>query len=373
MPLRIVHIDTEVGYSGGEAQVLLLLEGLRARGYEVALVCRPRSACVHEAEIRAIEYRTTRMRGAADPAAVLRVARLLRELRADLVHLHTGHANWIGGLAAWWCAMPAVSTRRMDRCVRPGARTRFLYNVLLQRTAAISPAVRDRLIQGGVPPERVEVIPDAVDPERLRPVHDRQTVRLRLGAGSEHCVVLAVAALVRRKGLDLLLDAIYRLATEGMHVPVWIAGRGEERLALEEQARRLGVAARVSFLGWRDDVADLLHAADIAVLPSRQEGMGVAALEAMAAGRAVVAADTGGLRHVVVHERTGLLVPPGDPEALAAALRRLIRDPDLRQRLGAQGRQRIAEAFLPEHMVGAYERLYRAVAFSSRAESKAPR
>lgn len=364
-PLRIVHIDTEMDYSGGEAQIFLLLEGLRARGHQVSLICPPRSACAQEAARRAVERRSVRMRNDADLFAVLRLARELRALRTDLVHLHTSRANWLGGLAAWWAGVPAVSTRRMDRRVRAGRRTRLLYGSLLQRTAAISPAVRDRLVEGGVPPERVEIIADAVDPRRLQPAYRREEVRSRLGAGAEHCVVLAVAALVRRKGLDVLLEAIGDLGATRMRVLAWIVGCGDERAVLEQRARQIGVATQVSFLGWRDDIADLLHAADIAVLPSRQEGMGVAALEAMAAGRPVVASAVGGLRYAVVHERTGLLVPPEDPSALALALVRLIRDPELRQRLGAQGPQRITEGFLPEQMVEAYEKLYLSVAAPS--------
>jgi glycosyltransferase involved in cell wall biosynthesis len=131
---------------------------------------------------------------------------------------------------------------------------------------------------------------------------------------------------------------------------------------LEERAISIGVASQISFLGQRGDIADLLHAADVVVAPSRREGMGVAALEAMAAGRAVVASDVGGLAYAVVHERTGLLVPPEDAAALASALARLIRNPELRQRLGAEGPPRIAEEFLPEQMIAAYEKLYQSVA-----------
>jgi glycosyltransferase involved in cell wall biosynthesis len=356
--LRIVHVDTEARYSGGEVQVFLLLEGLRSRGHHVVLLCRPGSACAQEAERRGMEYRTLRMRNQTDLPAVLRLRRDLLEVGADVVHLHTSRANWLGGLAARAAGIPAVSTRRMDRRVRAGMRTRFLYRALLQRTAAISPAVRDLLLKAGVPSDRVEVIVDAVDPRSLRPQSGRDEVRARLGADTEHCIVIAVAALVRRKGLDVLLDAVAGLGAARMRVLVWIVGEGSERAALEQQARRIGVAAQTSFLGWRDDVADLLHAADIAVLPSRREGMGVAALEAMAVGRAVIASNVGGLAHAVVHERTGLLVAPNDAAALASALARLIRDPDLRQRLADGGPPRIAESFQPEQMVSAYERLY---------------
>jgi glycosyltransferase involved in cell wall biosynthesis len=363
--MRIVHVDTETGYSGGETQVFLLLDGLRRRGHHAVLVCPPGSASEVEARRRGIEHTAVRMRGEVDLGAVIHLRREIAAANADIVHLHTGRANWLGGLAARWAGVAAVSTRRMDRPVRRGVRTRFLYGTLLQRTAAISPAVQARLVSAGVPAERVEVIVDAVDPERLQPTHCREAVRARLGAGAEHCVLVAVAALVRRKGLDVLLQAVSGLGAARLRVLVWIAGEGSERAALEEQARQLGVAEQVSFLGWRADVADLLHAADIAVVPSRLEGMGVAALEAMAAGRAVVASNAGGLGHAVVHGRTGFLVPPADASALASALARLIRDPELRQRLGEQGPRRIAEGFLPQHMVKAYENLYLTVAAHS--------
>lgn len=356
--LRIAHVDTEAGFSGGQVQLFLLLEGLRSRGHHVVLICRPGSGCAREAERRGFECRAVRMRNQTDLPAVLRLRRELLEIGPDVVHLHTSRANWLGGLAARAAGIPAVSSRRMDRRVRPGMRTRFLYRSLLQRTAAVSPAVRDLLLKAGVPAGRVEVIVDAVDPEHLRPQYGRDDVRARLGAGADHCVVVAVAALVRRKGLDVLLDAVGGLGAARLRVLVWIVGEGSERVALEEQARRIGVASQISFLGWRDDVVDLLGAADIAVLPSRREGMGVAALEAMAVGRAVVASNVGGLAHAVVHERTGLLVAPDDAAALASALARLIRDPELRRRLAAAGPQRVAEGFLPEHMVAAYERMY---------------
>jgi len=114
----------------------------------------------------------------------------------------------------------------------------------------------------------------------------------------------------------------------------------------------------VKFLGTREAVADLFRACDVFVMPSRREGLGIACLEAMAAERPVIASRVGGLGDAVVHERTGLLVPPEDPQALADAIARMIRDPDLRARLGAAGPDRVAEGFLPEQMVTAYQDLY---------------
>jgi glycosyltransferase involved in cell wall biosynthesis len=126
---------------------------------------------------------------------------------------------------------------------------------------------------------------------------------------------------------------------------------------------------RVAFLGRRDDPGDLLSACDAFVLPARREGLGVSALEAMAASRPVIASRVGGLAEAVVHERTGLLVPPDDPRALAEAIHRLAADRDLAHRLGAAGPARVAEGFLPEQMVSAYTEIYAGVLAADRARA----
>ena len=356
--LCLAQVDSEMGYSGGEVQVFLMIEGLRARGHRCVLFCPPASRCEREAHRRGIETVAVRMRNDLDLPAIPRLARGLRRAGADLVHVHTGRANWLGGWAARVAALPAVATRRMDRDVKRGWHTRLVYRHLTQAVAAISPAVADGLRRAGVPAERVRLIYEAVDPARVEPRRGRDATRASLAAGDRDRVVLCLASAVPRKGLDVLLDALSLLAAEGLRPLAWIAGDGPERAALEAQAARLGLMGQVRFLGERADAADLLAACDVFAMPSRREGLGVAALEAMAVGRAVVCSAVGGLRDSVVPERTGVQVPPGDARALADALGRLLRDDALRARLGAAGPGRIGEGFLAEQMVGAYEALY---------------
>jgi glycosyltransferase involved in cell wall biosynthesis len=302
------------------------------------------------------------MRNQIDLRAVRGLARAFRQSDTQLVHVHTGRANWLGGLAARAVGLPTVSSRRMDRRVKRGWRTRLLYRHLVQRVVAISPAVAACLRDGGVPDDRIELIAEGIEPSRLVPARDRTTTRAALGAGAEQVVLLAVAALVARKGLDVLLDALAQLATDGLRPPLWVAGAGPERAALEARCKRAGLSTAVRFLGARDDTADLLAACDIFVLPARREGLGVSALEAMAAARPVIASAVGGLTFSVVDGRTGLLVAPDDAAALAAAIRRVIGDPALRTRLGQAGPARVREGFLAEQMVAAHERLYQTVA-----------
>jgi glycosyltransferase involved in cell wall biosynthesis len=358
--LRIAHVTGERGFSGGEVQVFLLLEGLRARGHESVLVCPPGSDAERAANARGFAVATVPMRNDLSLGAVSGIAAVLREHSPALVHCHTGRANWLGGLAARRVGVPALSTRRMDRRVARGLRTRFLYGHLLRRVAAISPAVAQRLSDAGVDPARVRLIWSAVDPAALEPSAPRESLRAALGAEPDAPCVLVAANLVARKGVDVLLAAFAELAPR-MRCTLWIAGDGPERGALEADTARRGLRDRVRFLGRRSDVPDLLEACDVFALPSRAEGLGVAALEAMVRARPVVASAVGGLAETVIPDETGLLVPPGDAAALAGALERLVRDRALAQRLGAAGAKRVAERFLAEQMVAAYEALYREI------------
>lgn len=354
--MRIAHVDAEIGFSGGEVQVFLLLEGLRSAGLSQVLVAPPASAAARLARERGFEVREVPMRSDLDLAGLLGLARALRRSGADLAHLHTGRATWLGGLAARLAGIPALTTRRMDREVRRGPRTRLVHRVLTRRTVAISPAVRACLARGGVPDDRLRTIPSAVDPARLVRTRPAAAVRAELAVAEGRLLVLALGALVPRKGFDVLLEALARVADAPWELA--IGGEGPERGALLARADSLGIGPRVRLLGRREDVPDLLGAADLVAMPSRREGLGVAALETLAVGRPLVASAVGGLGEAVVEGESGLLVPPGDVEALAAALRRLLDDGALRARLAAGGPARVAQGFLATQMVAAYRRLY---------------
>jgi glycosyltransferase involved in cell wall biosynthesis len=164
---------------------------------------------------------------------------------------------------------------------------------------------------------------------------------------SERPIVLTLARLDRQKGLYYLLEAA-ALVPEAVFV---LAGEGPEWPALEAQARALGLTKRVILLGYRDDVSDLLASCDVFVLPSLFEGLPLSVLEAMAAGKPVVATAIGGTDEAVVDGVTGLLVPPADPAALAKGIRMVLSDPVLSARLGAAGRARAHEQFSAEAMV----------------------
>jgi glycosyltransferase involved in cell wall biosynthesis len=297
------------------------------------------------------------MRNSLDLGAVRILTAVMASVDPDLVHLHTGRATWLGGRAARRAGYPAITTRRQDKRVKRGWKSRRMYGTYVRRVVAISPAVADRLAEGGVDRACIDWISSAVDPASVRPEQGRERTRLALGADIGTIVILSAGSLVHRKGIDVLLEALAKVRVQRTW-ELWLAGDGGERERLEMLADRLGLADSVRFLGRRTDTGDLLAACDLYVQPSRAEGLGIAALEAMAAARPVLASRVGGLRHSVTEGRVGLLVSPEDPAALAEALTRLIPDEELRQRLGDNGPARIREGFLPGKMVDDYEALY---------------
>jgi len=237
----------------------------------------------------------------------------------------------------------------MDYVPRGGAYVRWLYNRVVDAVIAISEGVRAALLRSGVHADRIRVVPSGIDPAALEAgPESRSSVRAEWGVDADEVVVLVLGALEKRKGHAVLLDAARRLETGHPGLRYVFAGEGSERTALASAAQEVG--DRVLFAGFRRDVAACLAAADVVALPSLQEGLGVAALEAMAAGRPVVASRVGGLAEVVVEGETGLFADAGEPGSLATALATLADDAALRARLGESGRRRVLARYTAARM-----------------------
>jgi glycosyltransferase involved in cell wall biosynthesis len=338
--MRVLHVDPERGWGGGEVQVALLVRELARRGHESVVAApadAPLARAVGASRVRVVDCPIA---SHADVRAVPRLRRLARA--ADVVHFHTARAHamapWLRGLG-----VRRIVTRRMDYAPRGGPWVRYLYNHAVDRVIAISGGVERALRDAGVAADRIRVVPSGVDAERFAaPADARAALRADWGAGEGDVVAIVVGVLEPRKGHATLIDAAARLGT-GSSLRLVFCGAGSLDVSLRRHAAERGVG--ITFLGFRDDVARCLAAADVAVLPSLHEGLGVAALEAMAAGRPVVASRVGGLAEVVVDGETGRLVLAGDAAALGAALDELAHAPALRTRMGAAGAERVAARF----------------------------
>lgn len=355
---RIALVNLQFDYGGAERHVLSLARGLAGRGHDVRVFCHPRGRLRRDAErsgLRAVALGTA---GQTDPGAALRLAWQVRRWRPDVLHLHTPKDYLIGTLAGRLTAKTAVVlTRHLLLPVRPHMRR--LYN---GSDAVICPcrALRDQLASEGVAPDKLELVYGAVDLEPfLHPSDGSGQLRRELGLGESDTIIGILGRLVPGKGHGVLLEAVSRLGVSPAGPKLLIIGDGPERSALQAQAVRLGLSGQVVFAGFRTDVPAVLSALDVVVLASTHtEVLPLSVMEAMAAGRAVVATSVGGVPEIVEDGRSGLLVPPGDADALATALRRLIADPALRAELGRAAALRVQQQFTLPRMVAEMERVY---------------
>ena len=354
--LKILHVDPETGFGGGERQVAGLVRHLARRGHDNVLLAAPAGALAARVPAADARLRPLVIRNDVDVLAALRLRRQIRVEHPDIVHFHTSRAH---AMSPWIGRTRAIVTRRMDYRLRPGRRVDLLYNRSVAAVVAISNDVRQKLLAAGVRPERVRVIRSAVEPPAGLPgAAGRAAARARHGIASDEMAIGVVAALERRKAHDVLLHALAATLSKLPPLRVLFCGDGAERAALGRLTRELGLESRVRFLGELAQVADVLAAIDLFVLPSRHEGLGVAVLEAMAVGLPVVASAVGGLPEVVDDGKTGLLVPPDDPRALGAAIAELAGDVERARRMGVAGRARVLAEFSMERMADAYEALY---------------
>jgi glycosyltransferase involved in cell wall biosynthesis len=367
--LRIAGVDPERGFAGGESQVLGLTLALMREGHRADLLCDPAGKLWERAQTAGITCYPLRIRNSVDALAGLKLRGYLSRNHYDVVHFHTARAHALAPFARGR-ADALVVTRRMDyapnRMFAP-----WLYNRAVDGVAAISPAVADALVRSGVARERIEIIPSGIDRDRFRPPNpaERKQARDALGLAPDDCAVGTVGMLEARKGQSYLIEAIQLLrAGEGaglagattVNARCFIAGTGAlaEELTEQIEARRLGDS--ISLMGVIDDSRALLWALDIFAMPSLREGLGVAALEAMACGLPVVASATGGLVEAVEGGVTGIQVPVGDARALANAIARLSTNPELRLAMGSAGRERAVAKFAIETMARGTLAFYRA-------------
>jgi glycosyltransferase involved in cell wall biosynthesis len=351
------HLNTEPTWRGGEQQTLYLLQGLRRRGYPVALFSAPGTPLFERARAEGLEPRPLMIRSEADVPAIIRLARGLRRLRPALLHMHTSHAHTIGVCAAALArsGIKRIVSRRVDFSIYRHSffgLNRLKYAHGVDRYLAVSNVVRDVLIEDGIRPELVGVVHSGVDPERFRDIRpvSREDLFREWGLPPGTPIVGAVGALVSHKGFEHLIDAA-ALVLGRREAAFAVAGEGELREALERRVAARGIGARFRFLGFRSDIGEILHAFDAFAFPSIKEGLGTSVLDAFLLERPVVASRVGGIPEMVRHLENGLLVEPGDAAGLAAAIEEILAHPEEGRRMGAAGRRTALESFSVDSMV----------------------
>ena len=358
--MKILHVETGRHLYGGPQQVIYLMTALKGMGHDCTLVCPPDSGVDTAARTAAIPVRNLFCAGDLDLPFAYRLSQYLNESRPDIVHCHSRRgADLLGGLAASIADVPAVVSRRVDNTeMRLVAALRYRP---FRKVIAISEAIADVLRDRGVEDARLTVIRSAVDAETLGARPDCQAFRAEFGVPTDAFVMAAAGQLIPRKGHRYLLQAMAALRQGNRQIRLIIFGEGYLGNQLRAQASSLGLGSTVQFAGFREDLDDFIACFDLFVHPALAEGLGVATLKAAAAGLPVVGFQAGGLAEAVAHEKTGLLVPAEDIEALQNAITTLIDDDDMRQRFGAAGRIRMQQEFSIDSMANQHIDVYESV------------
>ena len=363
-PLTVLHVDSARQYRGGQNQARLLMAGLAGRaGVRQALVAGATSRLAREARDLGVHVHATPWRGAFDHRALRELCARLAE-DWDIVHAHDGHAvqSVLLARALSGGGSAVVAARRVDFPVR-----RLFVWRRADLILGVSRRIRDVLVAQGIERRRVEVVHSGIDPREIAALSDGVSAReLRAAAhvGDAQVLVAAVGALVGHKDHATLVRAAALLAPRHPDVRFAVFGDGPERPVLERLVTEHGLDARFRLPGRFPDAARALAGVDVFVMPSKEEGLGTACIEAMLARRPVVATSAGGLGELAT-DGAFRPVPPEDPAALAAELEPLLADANARALAGAAA-QRGARRFTADAMVEGTLRGYRALTASGR-------
>ena len=372
------RLFSRLNVGGPAVHVILLTAGLRARGYATCLAVGRESAregnMLDLAAAKGVECLQLgalgrEIRPLADARALWDLCRLIRRFRPHVVHTHTAKAGVLGRVAARLSGVPVVVHTYHGHVLRSyfGPATTAVFRGLerlLGRVTtalvAVSESVKDDLVGLGVArPEKIRVVPLGLELSRLAGALPRQALRAQSGAPDGAPLVGIVGRLAPIKDVPTFLAAAAIVSRKAPDARFAVVGDGEERDALEAEARRLGLQGVVHFHGWHRDMAAVYGDLDVVVNCSRNEGTPVALIEALAAGRPVVATAVGGTPDVLAGGRHGTLIPPGDPEALAAAITDVLDDPAPARARAACGRAHVLRQHSAERLVADVDRLYR--------------
>ena len=329
--MRVAQLDTGRTWRGGQAQVLLLMRGLAARGHR-SLLLAPGGPLLDRARALGIEAERWSPLGEWDVAAMLRAVAALRRFGPKIAHCHSAHAHALGVPAARLARVPAaVVSRRVDFAVAGNPLSRLKYRLPVDRYLCVSRGVMEVMRQALIPPSRLALVPDGVELPAAAAVADwapAADLRDLIGVAPGAPVVGTVAALAPHKDHATLLRAAVGVIARRPEVHfVWV-GEGECRGALQRQRADLGLEAHVHLVGFRADARGLLAQFTVFALSSYLEGLCTSLLDAQSLGIPIVATAVGGVPDVVEDGVTGRLVPGRDPEALARALLEVLDRPE---------------------------------------------
>ena len=362
--LLYTHTDSR---GGAEEHILQLLNGFDRSLFRPHLACTPQLAELMRPDVPAdVEVFPLRLDGFADFGGARKLAHVLRQRRIQILHSHQFRASFFASPVGKWCGVPVIlETSHGRELWRKGwLKSRFIWDRfsarLVDRIIAVSGATARYLVeQKGIPQEKIVVICSAVDLGQFDPAWPApEELKASLGFRDSDPVLLVAGRLEPQKGHRVLLEAMPAVLQEFPNARLVCLSDGSLLNDLKEMATRKGLSDCVRFVGRQPDVRDWLAIADLSVLPSFYEGLPLAPIESLAAGRPIVATAVDGTPEVVIDGKTGLTVPPGNPKRLAEAIRRMLRDRTWALETARAGRQHVLQNFSIEKLVRLTQELY---------------
>jgi glycosyltransferase involved in cell wall biosynthesis len=346
--MRVLYVDLEREWRGGQSQAWLTLRGLRERGHDVELLAaRDSPLAKRAAETGIAVHQVPRLGLRAWAACALRG--LIAKNRFEIVHLNEPHALTAAWLAGAHKHLPLLLSRRIGFPLQKNFVSQARYRTV-ERFVANSEDVAQSLIKSGIAAQRISVVNEGVEISPLPTAEQRTNARQLWGVKEKDFVFGCVSVFVPEKGQRHLIEALPTVRAAHPEVRLLLAGNGACRAELETLTRKLGQSEAVLFPGFVNNVAQVYAALDAFAFPSEFEGLGTALQAAMAVGLPCISTRRGALGEVVDHERTALVVEPNGRE-FASAMLKLINDEELRQRLGNAGRREVEQRFSADRMV----------------------
>lgn len=363
--IKVLQLVEDLNIGGAEKVIEDISLGLDSQKFDILVWCLSKGGSIADKlQKEGTQVYILGISSYFNPLNIFKLTKLIKETNPDIVHTHGYFASVIGRIAAIFAGIPVLITHVQSMYWDYTKRNIWIEKFLSRFTAAIiccSEAVQDFVtIYEKIDPSKTIVIYNGVDIGKFHNFNNTPTAKIEFGIEPSTSLIGTVSSLTPLKGHTYLLQAVPQILETFSSTKFLFVGDGRLKDELQKQAEDLNISSNVIFMGIRNNIPEFLNALDIFAHPSSiREGLGISILEAMATERPVVATNIGGIPEVVVNGKTGILVPPQNPEALASAVIDLLKNPEKVQEMGKMGKLRVEEKFTTKKMISEIENLYR--------------